>query len=98
MPMTRANPGRRRAGGRHAATLVTTGKDAMKMLAFLLAIICAVVAVMYYTTQAGSLPSFMPGYIPGSQHMHMKHAVVAAVAAIVLFVLGLFVGRARKTA
>jgi hypothetical protein len=71
------------------------GTDAMKMLAFLLAIICAVIAVMYYTTQAGSLPSFMPGYIPGSQHMHMKHAVIAAVAAIVLFVLGLFVGRSR---
>jgi hypothetical protein len=72
--------------------------DAMKMFAFLLAIICAVVAVMYYTTQAGSLPSFMPGYIPGSQHMHMKHAVIAAVAAIVLFVLGLFAGRSRKAA
>jgi hypothetical protein len=70
----------------------------MKMFAFLLAIICAVVAVMYYTTAAGSLPNFMPGYIPGSQHMHMKHAVVAAVAAIILFVLGLFVGRSRKAA
>jgi hypothetical protein len=70
----------------------------MKMLAFLLAIICAVIAVMYYTTPAGSLPSFMPGYIPGAQHVHMKHAVAAAVAAIVLFVLGLFVGRSRKAA
>jgi hypothetical protein len=68
----------------------------MKMLAFLLAIICAVVAVMYYTMPAGSLPTFMPGYIPGAQTIHMKHAIAAAVAAAVLFILGLFVGRSRS--
>lgn len=67
----------------------------MKMLAFLLAIICAVIAVMYYTMPAGSLPTFMPGYIPGAQNVHMKHAIAAAVGAVVLFIFGLFVGRSR---
>jgi hypothetical protein len=37
----------------------------------------------------------MPGYEAGSAHMHMKHAVLALVAAIILFLIGWFVGRAR---
>jgi hypothetical protein len=67
----------------------------MKMLAYLLAIICAIAAVMYYTMAAGSLPTFMPGYEAGSAHIHQTHAIAAAVAAIVLFVIGWFFGRRR---
>ena len=65
----------------------------MKMLAFLLAIVCAVIAVMYYTMPAGSLPPFMPGHVAGSPLIHMKHAIAAAAAAVVFLVIGLFVGR-----
>jgi hypothetical protein len=65
----------------------------MKMLAYLLAIICAIAAVMYFTMTAGSLPTFMPGYAAGSSHIHMTHAIAAAVAAVVLFVIGWFLGR-----
>jgi len=68
------------------------------MLAYLLAIICIVVAVVYYVIPAGSLPTFMPGYIAGSSHIHHTHAIAAAVAAVVLFVLGWFFGRSRRTA
>jgi hypothetical protein len=70
----------------------------MRMLAYLLAIICVILAVMYYTMQAGQLPTFMPGYIAGSPHIHHTHALAAAVAAVVLFVLGWFFGRSRRTA
>jgi hypothetical protein len=65
----------------------------MKMLAYLLAIICVIAAVMYYTMPAGSLPTFMPGYIVGSDHIHVTHAVASAVAAVVLFVIGWILGR-----
>lgn len=65
----------------------------MKMIAYLLAIICAIAAVMYYTTQAGSLPTFMPGYTDGSTHIHTTHAIAAAVGAVVLFAIGKFAGR-----
>jgi len=65
----------------------------MKMLAYLLAIICAIAAVMYYVMPAGQLPTFMPGYIAGSDHIHTTHAIAAAVAAVVLFVIGWFMGR-----
>jgi len=67
----------------------------MRMLAYVLAIICVIAAVMYYVMPAGQLPTFMPGYIAGSAHIHQTHALAAAVAAVVLFVLGWFVGRSR---
>jgi hypothetical protein len=67
----------------------------MKMLAYLLAIICVIAAVMYYVMPAGSLPTFMPGYVPGSTAIHMKHAIAAAGAAVVLFLIGWLVGRSK---
>lgn len=68
----------------------------MKMLAYLLAIICVIAAVMYFMMPAGSLPSFMPGYEAGSTHIHLKHAGTAAVAAVVLLLIGWFVGRSGR--
>jgi hypothetical protein len=65
----------------------------MKMLAYVLAIICIIAAVMYFVMPAGSLPMFMPGYEAGSDHIHKTHAVAAVVAAIVLFLIGWFAGR-----
>jgi hypothetical protein len=65
----------------------------MKMIAYILGVICAIAAVMYFTTQAGSLPTFMPGYTEGSTHIHHLHAYAAAVAALVLLGIGWFSGR-----
>jgi hypothetical protein len=67
----------------------------MRMLAYVLAIICVIAAVIYFVMPAGSLPTFMPGYEAGSQHMHMKHAIAALVVAVILFLIGWFAGRAR---
>jgi hypothetical protein len=68
----------------------------MKALVYLLAILCLIAAVMYFAMPAGNLPSFMPGYEAGSAHMHTKHAVVAIVAAVVLFLIGWVAGRAAR--
>jgi hypothetical protein len=65
------------------------------MLAYLLAIICVIAAVTYFMVPAGSLPTFMPGYEAGSAHTHVKHAAIAVVAAIVLFLIGWLLGRRR---
>ncbi|MGC2075521.1 MAG: hypothetical protein WA728_05700 [Xanthobacteraceae bacterium] len=54
----------------------------MKMLAYLLAIVCVIVAVMYCVMPGGSLPTFMPGYNAGSTHIHTMHAVAAVTAAV----------------
>jgi hypothetical protein len=65
----------------------------MKMIAYLLAIICAVAAVMYFVMPAGQLPTFMPGYMEGSTHVHTTHGIAAIVAAVVLIGIGKFFGR-----
>jgi hypothetical protein len=65
----------------------------MKMIAYLLAIICAIAAIMYFVMPAGQLPTFMPGYTEGSTHIHHLHAYAALVAAVVLFGIGWFSGR-----
>jgi hypothetical protein len=65
----------------------------MRMLAYLLAIICVIAAVMYFVMPAGSLPTFMPGYEVGSAHVHIRHGIIAIVAAVVLFLIGWLAGR-----
>ena len=65
----------------------------MRMLAYLLAIICVLAAIVYFVIPAGSLPAFMPGFEAGSAHVHVKHGVIAIVAAVVLFLIGWFIGR-----
>ena len=61
----------------------------MKVFAYLVAIVCAIVAVMYYVTPGGSLPTFMPGYNAGSTHIHTMHAVAAVTAAVIFLLIGL---------
>jgi len=70
----------------------------MRMLAFLLAIICLAAAAMYYTMTAGQLPAFIPGHLDGSAHIHKTHAYAAAGAAVILFLIGWFFGGSRKAA
>jgi hypothetical protein len=72
---------------------IDEGKLTMKMIAYLLAVVCVIAAVMYYTMPAGSLPTFMPGYAEGSTHIHHLHAYAALVAALVLGGIGWFSGR-----
>ena len=67
----------------------------MKLFVYLLAIACAIAAILYFTMQAGSLPAFMPGYAPGSSRIHTTHAIAATIAAIVLVVVGWMAGRSR---
>jgi len=67
----------------------------MRVIAYSLAIVCVIAAVLYFMTPAGQLPTFVPGYAAGSTHIHMTHALAAVVAAIVLFLIGWSVGRRR---
>ena len=67
----------------------------MRMLAYVLGIICLIAAIVYFAMPAGSLPTFMPGYESGSQHIHKAHAIAAVIGAVILFVLGSIAGRSR---
>ncbi len=67
----------------------------MRVVAIVLALCFAMLAVFYWITPAGSLPEFLPGFEPGSAHVHVKHGAVAAAVAIVFFVLGFYASRSR---
>ncbi|HEX4774379.1 MAG TPA: hypothetical protein VH234_02590 [Candidatus Saccharimonadales bacterium] len=53
-------------------------------LLVLLAIISAVVAVIYFTHTAGNLPHFFLGYTKDSAHKHTKHGLAFISLAVVL--------------
>jgi hypothetical protein len=61
----------------------------VKTLAYGLSIICVIVAIMYFVLPGGSLPTFLPGYVAGSTHVHKMHGFAAATGAIVFLLVGL---------
>jgi hypothetical protein len=67
----------------------------MRSVAIILGLALAAVAVAYWVVPAGSLPGFFPGFEAGSPHVHVKHGLAAAAAAVVLFAIGWYAGRSR---
>jgi hypothetical protein len=65
----------------------------MRAAAVILALVLAVVAVVYLVVPADSLPGFFPGHDAGSSAIHVKHGIASGVAALVLFAIGWWVGR-----
>ena len=61
----------------------------MKTLAFLLAVVCVIVAAMYYVLPGGSLPTFLPGYAADSTRIHVLHGFAAIAGAVVFLLIGL---------
>jgi hypothetical protein len=62
----------------------------LSVLAVVLGIVFVIVALVYWITPAGSLPSFMPGFIAGSAIIHVKHGLAALIVGALLFVYAWF--------
>jgi hypothetical protein len=45
-----------------------------------------VIAIVYWSVAAGSLPGFFPGHQAGSSHVHFKHGLAALLVGLALFV------------
>ncbi len=60
------------------------------LIAAILGVVFLALAVLYGLTPAGSLPSFVPGFEAGSDHVHLTHALVSLIVALVLFALAWF--------
>jgi hypothetical protein len=60
-------------------------------------IVCLVIAVVYWTVPAGSLPSFMPGYEAGVAATHFKHGLVAVILGLALLVYAWFTSVPKRT-
>jgi hypothetical protein len=54
------------------------------LIAAVLGVIFLLLACVYWFVPAGSLPHFMPGFVDGSTHVHVKHGFVALVLALAL--------------
>jgi Ca2+/Na+ antiporter len=68
------------------------------VLAVLAGIALLVVAGIYFTDKAESLPSFFPGEQAGSATHHFKHGIAAAVVGLALFAFAWFASGPRKDA
>ena len=63
----------------------------------LLGVICLGLAVIYWTTPAGLLPSWLPGFAVGSSVVHIKHGIAALIVAIAAFIFAWFsMGKKRR--
>ena len=66
----------------------------MNKAAFIGAVIVGIafvgLAVLYWMTPAGSLPSFVPGYEPGVTSVHFKHGLASLLLALALFAFAWF--------
>jgi hypothetical protein len=68
----------------------------MRNVAIVLGLLFAQIAVVYWVVPAGSLPGFVPGFEAGGTRVHVKHGIVAAVLALVLFAFAWYAGRSRS--
>ena len=60
------------------------------MVAALLGLVFLALAIAYFLIPAGGLPSFLPGFEAGSEHIHSTHAIVSLIVALALFAFAWF--------
>jgi hypothetical protein len=65
----------------------------MKTIAYVLGALLIVMAVIYLTVPADSLPAFFPGHEAGLTRVRMKHGVAAGAVGVILLVVGWVLGR-----
>lgn len=60
------------------------------IVSVVLGVLFVIIAVVYWTTPAGNLPSFMPGFQAGSTVAHFKHGLAAIILAAGSFIYAWF--------
>jgi hypothetical protein len=58
--------------------------------AVLLGVLLIVIAIVYWVSTAGDLPSFFPGHQAGSSTRHVKHGIAAFLLGLACFVFAWF--------
>jgi len=62
----------------------------LPLIAGIVGVVFLALAAYYWFTPAGSLPSFLPGFEAGSNHIHYKHGLGALILALALFAFAWF--------
>jgi hypothetical protein len=60
-------------------------------------IVFIILAIVYFTTAASSLPSFMPGHQAGLSHHHTKHGLAMIALAVLAWIGAWFSTAPGKT-
>jgi hypothetical protein len=55
----------------------------------IIGLVFAAIALVYWLTPAGGLPSFLPGFEAGSDHVHITHALGSLLIALALFAIAI---------
>jgi hypothetical protein len=63
----------------------------VRMLANLLAVVCIMIAALYFLLPRESLPVFLPGYLMGADRVYYLHGVAALAGAVIFVLVGLSV-------
>jgi amino acid permease len=71
-------------------------KKFQTVIGTLVGIMCLVLAIIYWTTPAGSLPTWLPGFAIGDGAVHVKHGVVAFIVALAAFAYAWFSSGKKK--
>ena len=58
----------------------------LMIVLIVLGVLFVAVAIYYWVTPAGSLPSFFPGHDAGSTHHHTKHGLAMLGVAVVCWI------------
>jgi hypothetical protein len=59
------------------------------LIAGILGLVFLALAAVYWLTPADGLPSFLPGYEAGSDHVHVTHALGSLIVALGLFAIAI---------
>jgi hypothetical protein len=59
-------------------------------VAILLGVVFVGLTILYWVTPAGSLPSYVPGFIAGSSVIHVKHGLASLILSLALFAFAWF--------
>ena len=71
-------------------------KKALALLALPASLVFIVLAVWYWTTPAGMLPAYLPGYIAGSTAIHYKHGIASLLLGIAALAYAWFATGSKK--
>jgi hypothetical protein len=55
-----------------------------------------IMTAVYWLEPAGSLPAYVPGFEPGSAHIHFKHGLGTLILALALFAFAWFRSGPKK--
>jgi hypothetical protein len=62
---------------------------AVPFIVGIIGLVFVAIALVYWLTPAGGLPTFLPGFEAGSDHVHLTHALGSLVIALALFAIAL---------